>query len=206
MPQPDHLHGPATPNDMSSVQSSKDSPVRIRQTEQGLPQRTGSFHLENMVVMVDMTQSTESPTITPTSPDIKPTHQLELKPVSLTPATERTPLSRPTSPTRSTVYATTPPVSPSTRPPSPPSVESSHVNDLAAFQRHLIKEAERISQANAKAVEAVVQNNLAAATRIQTRVTYEAERIRKLMDKWSDEYNTKEESFFEQFCCGCIEP
>jgi hypothetical protein len=153
--------------------------------------------------MVDITQSTESPTITPTSPDIKPTHQLEPKPVS---ATERTPLSRPTSPIRSPGYATTPPASPSVHPPPPPSMESSQTNDLAAFQRHLVKEAERISQANAKAVEAVVQNNLAAATRIQTRVTFEAERIHKLMDKWSDEYNAKAESFFEQFCCGCIEP
>lgn len=165
--------------------------------------------------MVDMTQPPESPTLKMATPEVKPTHQLEMKPVPLTvPAvptsttvpttapTERTPLSRPTSPTRPAN-----PVLGNSIPAPVSSTESSRPSqDLTAFQQKLIQEADRINQSNARAVEAVVQNNTAAARRIQTRVTYEADRIRKLMDKLSDEYTSKEEDFFRRFCCGCQEP
>lgn len=175
------------PQKPPSAANQPQSPVRIRQEECGSPQRTGSFHLENIVAMVDITQPVESPTLTMAALSIQPTHSLETKPVSLTPSTERASRSQPTSPVRS--------ASPTHSSPKP--------DELAAFQKKLIDEANRISQANDKVVQEMVEKNTVESRRIQTRVTYEADRIHSLLDKLSDEYSKKEETFFKALCCCC---
>jgi hypothetical protein len=156
------------------------SPIRLRQDDTGSPQRSRSLHLEDIVRMVDITQP---------QPDLpmgrlQPTHSLEAKPV---PATEATPLSQPISPPRMVL---------------PPPVST----DLDEFQKKLVQEAQRMDAINAAAVQNVVTTNLAAAQQIQTRVTYEADRVHALLDKLSDNYAQQERGYLKYLCCTCLDP